>query len=199
METKNGNNCIYSCAKCKYNAKKKHTYDKHLLTERHLKKIGEYGQGSSTITTKSTGVCEARLEDFGTDSVDEKSYRTLLDEQYVKAEALQKQVDELKNNNSMLITKMLELTEKYLNLQNEQTKTVNNVTNNTVNNNQIYNINVYFNKGLMEIQSNMVNPDTNTTVDFTDTIPIELSSSLRKDFAQLCFNTSLQSDDDLDS
>jgi hypothetical protein len=163
--------CGYSCTKCKYNTKQKYNYDKHLLTEKHKKKTTEYFSDNGPPIIKSVSRCETIPEDSG------ENYKELFEKQQQRSEILQKQVDEVKENNSMLITKMLELTEKYLNLQNEQSKTMNNVTNNTFNNNQTYNINIYFNKGLVEIQSNVINPDTNTTLEFNESIPMELFTS----------------------
>jgi hypothetical protein len=140
---------LFSCAKCKYNTKQEKSYEKHLLTAKHKKNCYQEVEGSK------------------------KNYKELFDKECKRVQELQKELDELKSNNSMLITKLLELTEKHYNLQNEKSKVVNNVTNNTFNNNQTYNINIYLNQGLMEIQGSVTNPDTNTLMEFTRTLPLD--------------------------
>ena len=147
------NKCLFSCSKCKYNTKQEKNYEKHLLTAKHKKNCC----GINNIST--------------TDSID--SYKDLYENECKKTENLEKEMDELKGKNSMLITKLIDLTEKYYNLQNDKSKVTNTVTNNTVNNNQTYNINIYLNQGLMEIQGSVINPDTNSTIEFTKTIPFD--------------------------
>ena len=144
-EKENNNKCLFSCTKCKYNTKQEKNYEKHLLTTKHRKNSIE--------------------------NLDE--LKDLFEKECKKTEDLQKEVDELKSNNSLLITKLLDLTEKHYNLQNDKSKVINNVTNNTVNNNQTYNINIYLNQGLMEIQGSVINPDTNSTIEFTKTVPLD--------------------------
>lgn len=145
INEENNNKCLFSCAKCKYNTKQEKNYEKHLLSAKHRKNCVE----------------------------DLDGLKDLFEKECKKSDDLQKELDDLKSKNSMLITKLLDLTEKHYNLQNDKSKVTNNVTNNTVNNNQTYNINIYLNQGLMEIQGSVTNPDTNSTIEFTKTVPLD--------------------------
>ena len=111
-------NYKFSCEQCKYNSNQKHNYDNHLLTAKHKRNVNK------NCTNKKSSIEE------------------LLIEQYKKTELLQIQVDELKKENNILITKLLELSEKQM---GEKTTITNNTTTTTNNNNQTYNINIYLN------------------------------------------------------
>ena len=157
-EKENNNKCLFSCSKCKYNTKQEKNYEKHLLTAKH---------------NKNCCITESLSETLA------ESYKDLYENECKKTENLEKEMDELRGKNSMLITKLIDLTEKCYNLQNDKSKVTNTVTNNTVNNNQTYNINIYINQGLMEIQGSVINPDTNSTIEFTKTVPLDNEKLVR--------------------
>ena len=78
-ENENNNKCLFSCAKCKYNTKQEKNYEKHLLTAKHRK-----------------------------NSVDDlDGLKELFEKECKKSDDLQKELDDLKSKNSMLITKLL--------------------------------------------------------------------------------------------
>jgi hypothetical protein len=123
----NNNTHKYTCKECNYHSNQKQNYDCHLLTLKHKRSRQE---GSLPH--------QPMREDVPKISVDKLN--NLLSEQYNKVDLLQRRVDELKKENNILITKLLELSEKQL---KEKTTVTNNTTTNTNNNNQTYNINIY--------------------------------------------------------